>query len=306
VRRIWFCLVIATACAAGPCSIGAEEFPAELTRFTAYQGNPVFTAGTSGQWDERIRERGWIVKEGDTWHLWYTGYRDLASSAKSLGYATSTDGLSWRRHPANPVYTQAWVEDMMVVRHCGAWYMFAEGEHDQSQLLISGDGLNWKREGRLDVRTTTGIRIPDGPYGTPTVWVAGETWYLFYERGDRGVWVARSSDLRVWTNVTDRPVLSPGPDAYDRELIALNQIICHGGRYYAWYHGSGSREKPRLWSTCLAASGDLVHWKKFPGNPLLPERENKSSGIVVHDGTAYRLYTMHDQVHVHFSLSASK
>jgi hypothetical protein len=114
------------------------------------------------------------------------------------------------------------------------------------------------------------------------------------------VWLAKSKDLKVWTNVQDEPVLSRGPELYDRLMIALNQIIRHGGRYYAYFHGSGTPEKPRLWTTNIAVSADLVHWKKFPGNPLLPERENKSSGIVVHDGKRFRLYTMHPEVNVHF------
>ncbi len=154
--------------------------------------------------------------------------------------------------------------------------------------------------GQLDVRTTNGQPISEGPYGTPTAWLENGIWNLFYERSDKGVWLARSTDLKVWTNVQDEPVLSIGPEPYDRLMIALNQIIKHNGKYYASYHGSGTPQKPRLWTTNLAVSTDLVHWKKYPGNPLLPERDNKSSGIFVHDGKQFRLYTMHPEVHVHF------
>ena len=44
---------------------------------------------------------------------------------------------------------------------------------------------------------------------------------------------------------------------------------------------------------------DLLHWTKYGGNPLFPEAENKSSGILVHDGRKSRMYTMHSVVHVH-------
>jgi hypothetical protein len=47
----------------------------------------------------------------------------------------------------------------------------------------------------------------------------------------------------------------------------------------------------------LARSKDLVHWEKYPGNPIVAG--NQSSGIVVEDGGKYRLYTMHDQVRVY-------
>jgi beta-1,2-mannobiose phosphorylase / 1,2-beta-oligomannan phosphorylase len=50
----------------------------------------------------------------------------------------------------------------------------------------------------------------------------------------------------------------------------------------------------------VAVSDDLIHWTKYEGNPIFPLEENKSSGILVHDGKQFRMYTMHDQVHVHF------
>lgn len=289
----------------GTAARGDDEFPAELTRFQPYEKNPVFTGAGGTAWDAKIRERGWILRDGDNWRMWYTGYDGSEKAVMRLGYATSRDGLSWTRHPGNPIDRMHWVEDMMIVRNGDTYYMFAEGLNDQAQLLTSRDGLDWQRIGRLDVRTTDGKPLSEGPYGTPTAWPENGTWNLFYERRDLGVWLARSPDLRVWTNVQDEPVLSLGPGSYDREMIALNQIVKHNGRYYAYYHGSGTPQKPRLWTTNLAVSTDLVHWKKYSGNPLLPERENKSSGIVVHDGKQFRLYTMHPEVHVHFSAPAA-
>jgi sucrose-6-phosphate hydrolase SacC (GH32 family) len=280
-------------------TFAGDEFPAKLTHFLPYEKNPVFRGAGDDAWDAKIRERGWIIRDGDAWRMWYTGYDASANPQLMLGYATSADGLTWMRHPGNPIYREHWVEDMMIVKHGETYYMFAEGKDDQAQLLTSRDGLQWKRVGALDIRTTNGQPITAGPYGTPTAWFEDGTWHLFYERGDQGAWLAKSKDLKVWTNVQDEPVLAIGPDSYDRLMIALNQIIRHDGRYYAYYHGSGTAEKPRLWTTNLAVSTDLVHWKKFSGNPLLPERENKSSGIVVHDGKRFRLYTMHPEVNVH-------
>lgn len=277
---------------------GDEKFPAELVRFTPYQKNPVFTAAGPRDWDARIRERGWIVKHDSRYHLWYTGYDGTADGTRLLGYATSDDGLVWRRHSENPLVRNHWIEDMMVVIDQGVYYMFCEGLHDRAELLTSPDGVRWTKRGRLDVRLHDGRPIPDGPYGTPTVWVEDGVWRLFYERRDAGVWLASSRDRAIWTNVSDTPVLVPGPAAHEAALIALNQVIKHHGRYYAYYHGRG---KAPQWSTNVAVSADLVRWEKYPQNPLLPAEDNKSSGIVVHDGVRYRLYTMHDRVAVHFS-----
>jgi beta-1,2-mannobiose phosphorylase / 1,2-beta-oligomannan phosphorylase len=284
-------------------SAGAEEpdFPAELVAFHEGPVNPVFTGAGDGAWDARIRERGWILREGDLWRMWYTGYDGTPDGPMKLGYAMSADGIKWTRYPGNPIYDKHWVEDMMIVPHDGTYYMFAEGLHDRAQLLTSPDGIEWTRRGQLDIRMKDGMPIEEGPYGTPTAWLEEGVWRLFYERRDLGVWLATSQDLDVWTNVQDEPVLTPGPEEYDRDLIALNQIVRHNGHYYGYYHGTSTLHDPRLWTTNVAVSDDLVHWTKYAGNPLFPEATNKSSGILVPDGDGFRLYTMHNEVRAHFA-----
>lgn len=290
--------VVASVVFASAIGFAAEPaFPPGLTRFREYEGNPVFTAAGPGHWDAKIRERGWILRDGDRWRLWYTGYDGTREGRKLLGVATSDDGLHWTRHPDNPVHGTGHVEDMMIVPHEGRLYMFAEGEGDRAELLMSDDGLKWDRAGPLDIRLTSGEPIPAGPYGTPTGFVEESTWRLFYERADKGVWLATSKDLKVWTNVSDEPVLLPWPDGYDSSRIAMNQIVRHGGRYYALYHGTDDADRPALWTSNLAVSDDLRTWTKFPGNPLFPKQADRSSNILVPtaDGK-FRLYTMHGRV----------
>lgn len=277
----------------------SATFPREITHWSPRQGNPIFTAEGPGHWDAKIRERGWILREGDIYHLWFTGYDGTREGVKKLGHATSPDGIRWTRSSNNPLSGDHWVEDMMVVKQSDTYYMIAEGSQNKySVMLTSKNGEVWTWKGRLDVRMADGKRPVDEPVGTPTVWVENGTWYLFYERLDKGVWLATTKDVdgKVWTNVQDEPVLVPGPTAYDKQLIALNQIIKHKGVYYAFYHGSGETT-PRTWNTNIARSTDLIHWQKYSGNPLV--EDNKSSGIVIPIGHGYRLYTMHDQVDVY-------
>ena len=279
-----------------------DLFPPELVRFRPLEGNPLFQGRGKGFWDERIRERGWILREEGIWHMWYTGYEEKEEgddrAIRKLGYATSSDGLQWKRYQSNPIFDQSWVEDMSVVKRQGTYYMFSEGLHDVAQLLTSPDGIHWKLLGPLDIRQTNGEPISNGPRGTPTAWFEDDTWYLFYERFDRGIWLATSQDMQVWKNLSDTPVIELGPEDYDCRQIAMNQIIKYNDRYYAYYHGSG-KNQPHWWSTNVATSKDLVHWTKYAGNPLLPLEDNKSSGILIHDGQQFRLYTMHGKVDVH-------
>jgi hypothetical protein len=278
----------------------AAEFPDELVHWQPIAKNPVFTAEGPGHWDAKIRERGWILREGDEYRLWFTGYDGKREDRKLLGYATSHDGLQWSEWPTNPLVHNHWVEDVNVTKHGDLYYMFAEGEHDNhSELLTSKDGIKWDWHGEIEVRAADGKSPANKPCGTPTAWFENGTWYLFYEWLDRGDWLAKSNDpiSGVWTNVQDEPVLNTGPGAYDKDMIAIDQVLKYKGAYYAIYHGSGSGEAmPRTWNTDIAKSTDLIHWTKYANNPVV--EDNKSSGELVPEGNGFRLYTMHDRVDV--------
>jgi hypothetical protein len=288
-------LLLLAAIGPGPAVAVAQEFPASVVRWTPAVVGPVFRGAGGESWDRTIRERGWILVVDGTYHLWYTGYNDDRSPTKSLGHATSPDGVRWTRDPANPLVTRTWVEDMCVVRHEGTYVMFAEGKGDIAHLLTSSDGVRWVEHGPLDVRKADGTPIDPGPYGTPTAWVEGGTWYLFYERGDRGVWLATSQDRRTWTNVRDEPVLARGPEPYDRHAVALDQVVKQDGTYYAFYHAN-AHWPWGAWTTNVARSKDLVHWEKYPGNPIVAD--DHSSGLLVDGPRGRRLYTMHPEVWV--------
>lgn len=303
-KLFWMAMLFATATAGcRPARSGdqaAAGFAPELVDFVPYEIAPLLAGSGQDTWDRKIRERGYILREGDAWHLFYTGYNDTRSDGRFLGYATSPDGLHWTRWPDNPLLTTSWVEDVQVVKHSDTYYMFSEGRNDIAHMLTSKDLLHWQEQGNLDIRLVDGKPLSPGPYGTPVAWVEGNIWNLFYERNDAAVSLARSTDAKVWTNVQDEPVLRPGPGAYDARLIAMDEVIKYGGHYYGYYHGLG----PRGWNSCVAMSDDLVHWQKYPGNPIV-DGGNRSSPIVVHDGRQYRLYTMHPDVRVYFPRSGA-
>ena len=272
-------------------------YPLEILEFDASEKNPVFSGTGLDTWDQLIRERGFILHEDGMYYMWYTGYRDEPDNEMHLGYATSPDGMEWTRYQGNPIFDSGWVEDMMVLKSDSTYYMFAEGRDDIAHMLTSTDRIHWQEHGPLDIRYVNGTPLSKGPYGTPTAWLENDVWYLFYERGDLGIWLATSTDLKVWTNKQDEPVLQPGPEVYDQFGVAFNQIIKHKGKYYAYYHATEYKDWHE-WTSCVAISDDLIHWKKYPKNPI--QRENKSSPILVDDGDGYRLYTMHENVAVHF------
>lgn len=292
-------LIVLIACAGQHRSdVNTDDgFSPRMTNFIPYPNNPVFTAGAPDAWDSKIRERGFILFEDSMYRMWYTGFRSHDDSdIKKLGYATSYDGIEWERHPKNPIFGEKWTEDMFVMKHEGTYYMFAEGPKDVAHYLTSPDGISWTERGDLVILKTTGDTIP-GPYGTPVVYVENGRWYLFYERNDEAIWMATSSDRKVWKNIQDEPVLKPGPEKFDLGAVAANQIVKHEGRYYMYYHANADpmwASKPTPWSSNVAMSEDLIHWKKYPQNPIT--EGDHSSPVTVDDGKSLRLYTMHPEV----------
>jgi len=98
--------------------------------------------------------------------LWYSAGEQYEPNA--IGYAESEDGLHWRKHPRNPIFTadrsHAWerhkVTACQVLKH-GDWHvMFYIGFEDEHTARI---GLARSRDGLTDWR-----RRPANPIITPT------------------------------------------------------------------------------------------------------------------------------------------
>lgn len=284
-----------------PSQSNYKLFPKELISFGLPSANAVFSGTKLSTWDRGIRERGWIMKEGALWSLWYTGYNSDSALTKFLGYASSQDGLHWTRNSTRPLNTTSWIEDVCVVKRKNKYYLFSEGMNDIAHWLVSTDKIHWEEKGELIIYQTSGELISKGPRGTPTVLFNAGKWWLFYERDDKEVFVATSKDLKYWTNVTDTPILNRGPSNYDRYAVAIDQIIQYKGHYYAYYHASDLKSWGQ-WSTCIARSDDLIHWIKFSGNPILPVNPTdlkRSSGLLIQQGKKFLFYTMHPDIRVH-------
>lgn len=275
--------------------INSEDFPKEMVEFTPYGGNPVFKATGTNTWDKMIRERGYILYEDGLYKMWYTGYNGKESESKYLGYATSNDGINWKRYPDNPIFTKKWTEDVFVIKNEDKYYMYAEGVNDVAHLLNSDNGINWQDDGDLVILKTNGDTIP-GPYGTINVIIENRKWYMFYERNDEAVWISESNDHKTWKNIQDEPVIKTGPRKFDYR-VASNQVVKYKNRYYMYYHSIS--EDSTLFTSSVAMSKDLIHWVKYPKNPIV--EGDHSSPIMVFSENKYRLYTMHPSVCLYFS-----
>ena len=219
-------------------------------------------------------------------------------------------------------------------------------DDDIAHMLVSDDLMRWtdlqtgdlalrsgfddhhKRRDMLDIRSTDGRPI-EPPYGTVVVWIdengiidAKGTWFLFYEHKDLFINLAKAVEFdangnpRIWLNVQDGPVIPLGPKgSYDDFEIAMDQVIRYDGHFYAFYHALSKIDQDHPldpvtnahnWTTCVAASDDLIHWQKCPSNPILPnasiDEKNRSSSTLIFEGRELRMYTTHPAVRLYKSL----
>jgi predicted GH43/DUF377 family glycosyl hydrolase len=113
--------------------------------------NPVLDIGASGTWDDSGVYESTVLFDGTKYQMWYSGY---GGSTVRIGYATSTDGIVWVKHPGNPVLdigaSGTW-DDVYVrcptVLFDGTKYQIWYAGHDGSNYRIgyatSTDGIVW-------------------------------------------------------------------------------------------------------------------------------------------------------------------
>lgn len=130
--------------------------------------------------------------------MWYSAGE--IREADAIGYATSKDGIHWRKFGQNPILTHrdgryfevSKVEGSFIIRQDGWYYMFYMGVDGDSITCVgiarSKDGVtNWVRHPSNPVYAAT-----DGGWDwlgvrAPSVMVDGDTVKMWYTGLDRGV-----------------------------------------------------------------------------------------------------------------------
>jgi hypothetical protein len=112
-----------------------------LTSFT--KDRLVLSVGAAGSWDADKVGRPSVLLEGGVYKMWYDGQRN---GARHVGYATSTDGVTFTKHPSNPVVLNAGAVD---VKKVGSVYVMVAEGGDGTYWYTSPDGVCWAAKGRL-------------------------------------------------------------------------------------------------------------------------------------------------------------
>ncbi len=99
---------------------------------------PVVTVGTGGEWDNGFLEGPSVIKEGNTYKMWYAAFDELENGQASdykvcIGYATSNDGINWTKRsmpvllPDEGKWDAVYVQDPHVIKYKNLYHMWYGG-----------------------------------------------------------------------------------------------------------------------------------------------------------------------------------
>lgn len=165
-------------------------------------GQPVLQIGSANEWDNGFLEGPSVILENGVYRMWYCGYDATVNGSPTdgqanIGYAESTDGINWVKHPSNPVMTVSpsgwdaiYVQDPHVILMNGQYHMWfggneVDGYGQQVGYASSADGINWMKSPANPVLTKGGAGEWDRQTASfPSVLVQNGVYRMWYTGKD--------------------------------------------------------------------------------------------------------------------------
>jgi hypothetical protein len=104
----------------------------------------VLDVGPAGSWEPDRVGRPSVLYENGEFRMWYDG--QIWPSARHVGYATSTDGRHWTKHPGNPVLLHQGAVD---VDRVSDWYVLLAENQTGTLLFVGKSPTAWSYRGYL-------------------------------------------------------------------------------------------------------------------------------------------------------------
>jgi hypothetical protein len=213
---------------------------ASLTGFTRVR--EVLAPGAPGAWDAEKVGRPAVLLENGVYRMWYDG---TANGRRHVGLATSTDGVTFTRHPANPVFLDAGAVD---VKRVGGVYVMLREAGDGTYWATSDDGLCWRDRGRLFARS--GADYDRFGQVTPFLQVEGDRAAAVWFGGASVMSWDRNRIAVAWP-VGVTPPAGGGCTACTASGLSCAQA-CHGAGFAAGTCGQPGSSDPGQCCACVA------------------------------------------------------
>ena len=207
-------------------------------------------------WEDELN-RPSVVKNGNTYYMWYTGQYKAgeADGTSHIFCAVSTDGIHFERVDDKPVlYPQEPWEKAAVMCPSVLWdeetsqykMWYSAGEQYEPNAIgyaESPDGLVWKK--------FTGNPVfcadPDAEWEQHKaagcqVLKKDEYYYMFYigyhNEDYAQIGIARSrSGMTGWERSSYNPIIAPGEDGFDSCACYKPFAVFKDGKWLLWYNG---------------------------------------------------------------------
>lgn len=240
------------------------------------------TPTTWGDWDGTAVAKPMVINNNGTYQLWYDG-KNLKNEV-AIGYATSTNGITWTKALNNPILTatlntwETFGEEFspFVLLENGTYKMWYERAGDGPRQLgyaTSTDGINWTKDPNNPVLQAGPETYDQEGAAHGAILHEGSTYKLWYHAmGDQGpiIAYATSPDGTNWTK--QGPVLLPDGSNWDDQAVWGASVLNINGTYWMWYGGAGSQYPP---SIGVVTSTDGINWTRplttpavFTGSPI--------------------------------------
>jgi predicted GH43/DUF377 family glycosyl hydrolase len=202
-------------------------------------------------WEDDIN-RPVVVHRDDGYHMWYTGQ---AHGKSSIGYATSADGIAWKRQSDRPVLkpSVSWEGVALMCPHVlwddaqRQWKMWYSGGEQYEPNAIgyatSKDGVHWEKYPSNPVLAPSPLHDWEKNRVTAAQILMDKGWYYAFYIGFRDIdhaqiGVARSKDgITDWVRHAANPIVRPTPGGWDADACYKPYALYSDGRWRLWYNG---------------------------------------------------------------------
>ena len=209
---------------------------------------PVLFPGSPNTWDSWAVHPGAIIKDGDQYRMYYTGFADPYGQW-GIGLATSTDGINWEKYPNPLLYgTSGWefqIGASSVIKHNGTYFLFYAGRNlpvYKIGLATSTDGINFTRYSGNPILTNTEDWEEDG-VAYPSVILENDQFKMNYMNSTGTAFgFAYSPDGMNWTKDTNNPFFTKDNTAngWAAVKIAYPNFIKLQNEHRIYYSGYNS------------------------------------------------------------------
>jgi len=282
-----------------------EAIPVPLANsLKLYTDKPVLPMGSSGSWDSGLMDPGAVVFHDDQFHMFYDAV-PFFPTLIAVGYAVSSDGITWTRVVTEPVFTIAnipWQPQPTnfransVIIADETWVLYFSASDTYSGLT----GL----VGRATASSPTGPWTVDPEPvlkpGESGEWDAGDVGhvdvirtnkgYVMYYSSKLGIGMATSPDGIEWIKY-DNPATSEAAFAKSDPVLAVpapygehDPNVAYADRGWQMVYRSNRGLE-------YTTSADGIHWDSAIGKPLISAVDLRKtiwySAFIVQDETAY-------------------